>query len=83
LWSQGGSAALFAAPLFLKGWQGILDSDYESSVNMQRLDRLLQDLICRSSEKIYLCYSELNTAGQDQIGDLIALKEIATTSVIN
>ena len=83
LWSQGGSAALFAAPLFLKGWQGILDSDYESSVNKQRLDRLLQDLICRCSEKIYLCYSELNTAGQEQIGDLIALKEIATTSVIN
>jgi len=83
LWPQGGSAALFAAPLFLQAWQGeVLSSDYENMMNKHRLERLLQDLIYRADQKIYLCYSELNTAGQEQIGELIALKDIAVSSTV-
>jgi hypothetical protein len=84
LWSQGGSAALFAAPIFLQAWQGgTLSSDYENTMNKQRLERLLQDLVYRAEAKIYLCYSELNTAGQEQMGELTAFKELAIPLLLN
>lgn len=81
LWLQGGSAALFAAPIFLQDWaygNSLLTSDYENTMNKQRLQRLLRDLLDRTYQTIYLCYSELNTAGQEQMGDLTALKDIAS-----
>ncbi|AFY73166.1 hypothetical protein Syn7502_01056 [Synechococcus sp. PCC 7502] len=79
LWSQGGSAALFGAPVFLKSWQGeTINADYENMMNRQRLERLLQDISYRTEQRIYLCYSELNTAGQEQMGELLTLKEIAS-----
>ncbi len=86
LWLQGGSAALFGAPIFLQGWMqgwhgGVLTSDYENVMNRQRLQRLLQDLLYRADQTVYLCYSELNTAGQEQFGDLTALKDLASVTI--
>ena len=82
LWLQGGSAALFGAPIFLQGWHGgVLTSDYENVMNRQRLQRLLQDLLYRADQTVYLCYSELNTAGQEQFGDLTALKDLASITI--
>jgi hypothetical protein len=80
LWKQGGAAELFGAPLFLHNWQGsawtIQD---ESDAERRRLSRLLQDLLDRSTERVYLCYSELSTNGQLQAGPLLSLADISTT----
>ncbi|MBD2187548.1 hypothetical protein [Pseudanabaena mucicola] len=81
LWLQGGSAALFAAPLFLKNWHGGLWTiENQRDVDMQRLQRLLRDLLDRTQEQIYLCHSELNTNGQLQNGVLLPLIEISATA---
>ncbi len=80
LWKQGGAAELFGAPLFLHNWQGsawtIQD---ESEADRRRLGRLIQDLLDRATERVYLCYSELSTNGQLQAGPLLPLADISTT----
>jgi hypothetical protein len=80
LWKQGGAADLFGAPLFLHSWAGeawtIQD---ESEAERRRLSRLLQDLLDRATERVYLCYSELSTNGQLQAGPLLPLADISTT----
>lgn len=74
-----GVDALFAAPLFLQSWSGqawtaadLMDS------NEQRLRRILLDLLGRSSDKVYLCHSDLSTNGQEQTGVLLSLLNAAT-----
>lgn len=80
LWLQGGSAALFAAPLFLKGWNGEKWTvESQNQADMQRLHRLLRDLLDRTDERLYLCHSELSTNGQIQNGVLLPLIEISIT----
>ncbi len=79
LWQRGGAAVLFAAPLFLHGWDGQLWTiQSENAADQQRLERLLTDLLNRAEEKVYLCFSELNTNGQMQTGPLFPLVEIAS-----
>ncbi len=79
LWLQGGAASLFGAPLFLKGWNGTLWTiENQRDADMQRLQRLLRDLLDRTGERLYLCHSELSTNGQLQNGVLIPLIEIST-----
>jgi hypothetical protein len=80
LWTQGGAAALFGAPLFLHGWNGkVWTIQDREAADRQRLNRLLRDLCDRTQERIYLCYSELSTNGQEQNGPLKDLADIAVT----
>jgi hypothetical protein len=82
LWLQGGAASLFGAPLFLKGWNGTLWTiENQRDADMQRLQRLLRDLLDRTGDRLYLCHSELSTNGQIQNGVLIPLIEISTTQL--
>ena len=74
LWSQGGAATLFGAPLFLRSWdgQGWLPED-EYATDEARLRRILRDLLARSTEKVILCYSDLGVNGTEQMGVLFPL----------
>lgn len=77
LWLQGGAASLFASPLFLKGWNGEKwTAEAQNQADMQRLQRLLRDLLARTGDRLYLCHSELSTNGQIQNGVLLPLIEI-------
>lgn len=79
LWLQGGAASLFGAPLFLKGWNGERWTiENQRDADMQRLQRLLRDLLDRTGDRLYLCHSELSTNGQIQNGILLPLIEIST-----
>ncbi len=81
LWLQGGAASLFGAPLFLKGWHGKLwTTEDQSKADMQRLEKLIRDLLDRTDERLYLCHSELSTNGQIQNGVLSPLIEVSSTN---
>ena len=74
LWSQGGAATLFAAPLFLKQWSGktwMPEEEYE--MDSQRLQRILKDVMARAEQKIFLCHSDLGVNGTEQAGALLPL----------
>jgi hypothetical protein len=80
LWLQGGAASLFGAPMFLKSWNGGLWTvENQRDADMQRLQKLLRDLLDRTGDRLYLCHSELSTNGQLQNGVLIPLIEVSTT----
>ena len=80
LWLQGGAAALFAAPLFLKGWHGeTWTIEDQQKTDMQRLQRLIADLLARTGDRLYLCHSEFSTNGQPQNGVLLPLIEVSRT----
>ena len=38
-----------------------------------RLERILRDLLGRTTERLYLCHSELALNGQEQMGPLLGL----------
>ena len=74
LWSQGGAATLFAAPLFLRQWGGktwMPEDEYE--MDKQRLQRILRDILGRAEERIFLCHSDLGVNGTEQAGALLPL----------
>ena len=74
LWSKGGAATLFAAPLFLKDWSGHPWTEADNqTADEQRLERILQDLLGRVGERVYLCHSDLAVNGQEQTGALLPL----------
>lgn len=74
LWSKGGAATLFGAPYFLQGRSGIpWTAQDETTLETERLQNILADLLSRVSERIYLCHSELAVNGQEQQGPLIPL----------
>ncbi len=78
LWSQGGAATLFAAPLFLKQWTGrnwMPENEY--AMDKERLERILRDVLARASEKIFLCHSDLGVNGIEQAGVLLPLVHAA------
>jgi len=77
LWSQGGAATLFAAPLFLKEWSGkTWMPEQEYVMDIQRLERILRDVLARTS-KIFLCHSDLGVNGTEQAGALLPLVHAA------
>jgi hypothetical protein len=83
LWSQGGAATLFAAPLFLKGWTGkTWMPEDEYALDQERLERILRDVMARATEKIFLCHSDLGVNGTEQTGALLPLVH-ATTQYID
>ena len=72
LWSQGGAATLFAAPLFLKQWTGktwMPEDEYE--MDSLRLQRIIKDIMARASRSIFLCHSDLGVNGTEQTGALL------------
>lgn len=74
LWSQGGAATLFAAPLFLKDWFGQPWTEADKiQADEERLQRILQDLLGRVGERVYLCHSDLAVNGTEQTGPLLTL----------
>ncbi|MEL6495528.1 MAG: recombinase family protein [Cyanobacteria bacterium J06623_7] len=83
LWSQGGAATLFAAPLFLRHWTGTawMPED-EYTMDKERLERILRDVMARAREKIFLCHSDLGVNGTEQAGALLPLVHAATQYAI-
>ena len=74
LWAKGGSATLFAAPLFLRERLGEpWTAEDEDLLRAERLRKILADLLSRVAEKVYLCHSELAVNGQEQLGRLLPL----------
>jgi hypothetical protein len=73
LWSIGGGE-LFGASLFLQDWPGRPTTLVETELaNEAQLGRTLRDLLGRTSERVFLCHSELALTGQEQMGPLISL----------
>jgi hypothetical protein len=74
LWLSGGAATLFGAPLFLQNRFGRpWTAEEATAADQQRLRRILQDLLGRVGERIYLCHSDLAVNGQEQTGPLLSL----------
>ncbi len=74
LWSRGGAASLFAAPLFLQSWSGDPWTQEEEIRNDEdRLQRIVLDLLGRVSSRVILCHSDLATNGQEQTGPLLSV----------
>nr|WP_202924812.1 recombinase family protein [Myxacorys almedinensis] len=84
-WLDAGSSrwlsgvdSLFAAPIFLQHWSGqAWRVEDTQTMNEQRLRRILLDLLGRTEEKLFLCYSDLSTSGQEQTGVLTTLVNAA------
>ena len=73
LWLSGGTP-LFGAPLFWRHRPNQLWSATEEfQINGDRLQRNLLDLMGRTTERIFLCHSDLATTGQEQNGPLMGL----------
>jgi hypothetical protein len=78
-----GIDSLFGAPFFLQSYSHQpWTVDDQEQMNEQRLHRILQDLLGRSTERVTLCYSDLATNGQEQTGVLLALVNAATPLVV-
>lgn len=74
LWEQGGAATLFGAPLFLQSWSGLawMPED-QYTMDRDRLQRIVRDLLGRVSEKVILCHSDLGVNGTEQMAALFPL----------
>ena len=67
-----GVDALFASPLFLTQWTGrVWTAEDTLKMNEQRLIRILRDLLLRADDRVFLCFSDLATNGQEQMGALV------------
>jgi hypothetical protein len=74
LWEKGGSATLFASPIFLQNWHGKpLTLEDQEKMNEERLIRIVKDLLSRFTEKVYLCHSDLDIKGREQFAGLSSL----------
>ncbi|NEQ55410.1 MAG: hypothetical protein F6K11_35730, partial [Leptolyngbya sp. SIO3F4] len=69
-----GRDELFGAEVFLSDWpeRPITALDTET-MHEERLERILRDLLGRTTEKLYLCHSDLALNGQEQMGPLLGL----------
>ena len=77
LWGMGGGE-MFGAPLFLQSWVGRPITLVETEeANEAQLGRSLRDLLGRTTERVFLCHSELALTGQEQMGPLISLVSAA------
>lgn len=67
-----GVDALFASPLFLTQWTGrVWTAEDTLKMNEQRLIRIVRDLLLRADDRVFLCFSDLATNGQEQMGVLV------------
>ncbi|ESA32378.1 hypothetical protein N836_27695 [Leptolyngbya sp. Heron Island J] len=69
-----GRDELFGAEIFLSSWpeRPVTAADTET-MHEARLERILRDLLGRTTERLYLCHSELALNGQEQVGPLLGL----------
>jgi hypothetical protein len=69
-----GKDELFGAPVFLQQWpeRPISTADIEA-MHEERLERIIRDLLGRTTEKVFLCHSDLALNGQEQMGPLLSL----------
>ncbi len=81
LWSQGGAATLFAAPLFLKQRTEAWMPEDEYVMDRERLKRILRDVLARAEERVFLCHSDLGVNGTEQTGALLPLVHAANQYV--
>lgn len=80
LWLSGGAATLFGAPLFLRdNLETALKVDpmATQAADEERLKRIIRDLLARTSDRVYLCHSDLSTDGREQTGLLLPLVNAA------
>jgi hypothetical protein len=77
LWGMS-SGEIFGAPLFLKSWPGrpITLAETEAA-NEANLGRTLRDLLARTTERVFLCHSDLALTGQEQMGPMLSLVSAA------
>jgi hypothetical protein len=68
-----GSEILFNAPLFLQRPNRVWTAADALAADQDYLEREIQDLMGRATERIYLCYCELAINGQEQTGPLMPL----------
>ncbi|MEO1432019.1 MAG: recombinase family protein [Cyanobacteria bacterium J06633_8] len=80
LWTKGGAATLFGSMFFLQDrFAQPWTAQDEKVAEDERLQRIIEDLLARVSEKIYLCHSELAVNGQEQLGSLLPLVNACVT----
>ncbi len=72
LWLSGGASELWGAPLFQHHQLGQPWTTIESqNADLDRLRRILLDLLSRVRDRLYLCHSDLAVNGQEQLGPLL------------
>lgn len=73
-----GKDELFGAAIFLHSWSGkpVTSADTEA-MHEARLERILRDLLGRTTERLFLCHSDLALNGQEQMGPLLTLVNLA------
>ncbi len=82
LWQGGGAVTLWGAPLFLKQSDGQPQTlQAQTQAEDEQLRRLLLDLCCRTSDRIYLCHSDLSVTGQEQMGPLLPWVEATQVAI--
>jgi hypothetical protein len=80
-WLDAGSARwltgtdnLFGFPIFLQSYEGRpWRTDGIEALHRDRLERILRDLLGRTTEQVILCHSDLAVSGQEQVGPLLPL----------
>ena len=80
-WLDAGSARwltgtdnLFGFPIFLQSYGGRpWRTDGIEALHRDRLERILRDLLGRTTEQVILCHSDLAVSGQEQVGPLLPL----------
>ncbi|MBV6626286.1 MAG: recombinase family protein [Rivularia sp. (in: Bacteria)] len=81
LWTKGGAATLFGSMFFLQDrFAQPWSAEDEKVAEDERLQRIIEDLLARVSDKIYLCHSELAVNGQEQLGSLLPLVNACVTA---
>ncbi|MEO1510042.1 MAG: hypothetical protein AAFU84_20575 [Cyanobacteria bacterium J06633_23] len=69
-----GRDELFGAEVFLSDWPERPVTALDTEIMHEaRLERILRDLLGRTTERLYLCHSELALNGQEQMGPLLGL----------
>ena len=84
-WLDAGSARwltgtdnLFGFPIFLQSYGGRpWRTDAIEALHRDRLERILRDLLGRTTEQVILCHSDLAVSGQEQAGPLLPLVSAA------
>lgn len=72
-----GTDELFGYPIFLHNWtRQPWTADFTERSHEERLERILRDLLGRTTERVILCHSDLAVNGQEQTGPLLTLVNI-------
>ncbi|MBF2056062.1 MAG: recombinase family protein [Cyanobacterium sp. T60_A2020_053] len=78
LWEKGGATELWGYQLFLRGCHGkpLITQDNPENV---RLSGVIHDLLAHTTDKLFLCHSDLDVGGNEQGGALFPLTQILPT----